>query len=478
MTDKLHIKQLDTCVPGLNTVLGGGLPELSFNIIGGSPGSGKTTLAQHIMFSLASPTSKALFFTALGEPPVKMLRYQQQFSFFDFDKVDSCVKFISLASEVQQGDYEMMMQQIMHEVQTYAPAYVFIDSFRSFIQGAKGESQQPHVLQSFVQQLVMHMTGWQATTFLVGEYQMDEAEKNPIFTVADGILWMDQKMMGNSMVRKLQVLKMRGQKQQPGLHSMRIGNGGIEVFPRAIEVSATAAGTTTAQRLSVGVPELDKMLGGGLPVGYSMLLVGPSGSGKSILSAEFLAEGARQGEKSILARFERSPHQTIDGKLDTLVASGSVALLDMRAIDLSIDETLHQLLALAHSTGARRIVLDSLSGFELSLAPEFRADFRESLYRMVTVLAAKGVTLLMTAELDDRYDTLRFSQGGNAFLVDAIVMQRYVETAGQIKTVIAVVKVRGSAHSRDLRAFEITDEGIVIGTAPMADKGMLTGAGR
>ncbi len=332
------------------------------------------------------------------------------------------------------------------------------------------------MLQSFVQQLVMHMTGWQATTFLVGEYQMDEAEKNPIFTVADGILWMDQKMMGNSMVRKLQVLKMRGQQQRPGLHSMRIGNDGIEVFPRTMEAIAPAARTTPARRLSVGVPELDKMLGGGLPVGYSMLLAGPSGSGKSILSAEFLAEAARQGEKSILARFERSPHQTIDGKLDALVASGSVTMLDMRAIDLSIDETMHQLLALASSTGARRIVLDSLSGFELSLAPEFRADFRESLYRMVTVLNARGVTLLMTAELDDRYDTLRFSQGSNAFLVDAIVMQRYVEVAGQIKTVIAVVKVRGSAHSRDLRAFEITDSGVVIGTTPMPATGILTGA--
>ncbi len=97
---------------------------------------------------------------------------------------------------------------------------------------------------------------------------------------------------------------------------------------------------------------------------------------------------------------------------------------------------------------------------------------------MVTVLNAKGITLLMTTELEDRYNELRFGQHGSAFLVDAIVMQRYVECAGQLKTVITVVKVRGSAHSRDLRSFDITDSGIVIGTAPVPGQGMLSGAGQ
>jgi circadian clock protein KaiC len=96
---------------------------------------------------------------------------------------------------------------------------------------------------------------------------------------------------------------------------------------------------------------------------------------------------------------------------------------------------------------------------------------------MVTVLTARGITLLMTAELEDRYNELRFSQHGSAFLVDAIVMQRYVEVAGQLKTVIAVVKVRGSAHSRDLRQFEISDTGIEIGNLPMQGTNLLNGAG-
>jgi circadian clock protein KaiC len=477
MTDRLQLSRYETGVPGLDTILGGGLPELSFNIIGGAPGSGKTTFGHQIMFSLAKPGQTALFFTALGEPPVKMLRYQQQFSFFDFDKVDTCVKFISLATEVQEGNYELVLAQIRKEVETHAPAFVFIDSFRSFITGAKGESQQMHELQSFVQQLVMHMTSWQATTFLIGEYKDTELDQNPIFTVADGIIWLNQNMSGNSMVRKARVIKMRGQEQRPGLHTMRIGPDGIEIFPRTLAADEPTGGAAgrSAGRISTGVAELDTMLGGGLPAGYSMLLAGPSGSGKSVLAVQFLAEAARCKEPSIIALFEKTPSQILDDRLDKLVRSGLVHLLNLRRLDLSTDETMQALLQMVEKTGTKRVVLDSLSGFELSLAPEFREDFRESLYRMVTVLNARGITLLMTMEMEDRFTEFRFSPHGSAFLVDAIVVQRYVEMAGRLQTVISVVKVRGSAHSHDIRPFNITNSGVQIGSAPLQATAMLSG---
>ncbi len=470
MSEKLKVKMLKTGVPGLDEILGAGLPELSFNIIGGSPGSGKTTFAQQIMFSLATPTSKALFFTAMGEPPVKMLRYQQQFDFFDFDKVDGSIEFINLAKEVEQGNFDLVMAQILDAVRTHAPAYVFIDSFRSFIQGAKGEHREIQALQSFVQQLVTQMTGWHATTFLVGEYMANEADQNPIFTVADGIIWLNQVVQRNAMVRKVQVIKMRGQRQRPGMHTFRISNAGVEIFPRMLAAPESTGVDTpasgTSRRLSMGVPELDVMLGGGLPKGYSMLLVGPSGSGKSTLATEYIAEGVRQGENCVIALFEQSPSQMLNGKLDRLVRSGKVAMLNVRTLDLSVDETLHELVLLIDQTKATRVVLDSLSAFELALAPEFREDFRESLFRMTTVLTEKGVTLLMTAELEDRFTELRFSPNGSAFLVDAIMMLRYIETESEIRTLISVIKVRGSAHSREFRLFEIGDETVKIGGRP------------
>jgi circadian clock protein KaiC len=118
---------------------------------------------------------------------------------------------------------------------------------------------------------------------------------------------------------------------------------------------------------------------------------------------------------------------------------------------------------------------DSLSGFELALAPTFREDFRESFYRLVAALTGMGLTVMMTAELEDSYTDLRFSPHGTAFLTDAIILQRYVELEGQLKRMMAVVKVRASAHHKDLRLFEITASGIVVGERVGHYQGLLTG---
>lgn len=478
MRKKVAIRQLPTGVAGLDELLGGGIPEFSFNLIAGTPGSGKTTMAHQIMFSLANPERRALFFTVLGEPPLKMLRYQQQFSYFDIDKINTSIKFVNLASDLLDGEFDRVLARIVEEVESFSPSLVFVDSFRSMVQSAKASRVDgAWGLQHFIQTLGVQMTSWQATTFLIGEYTALEDASSPVFTVADGIVWVSQHVHRDAMVRKLQVVKMRGQAQRPGLHTFRITDGGIEVFPRAILQygSSQKNELPSNQRLTMGVPQLDKMMGGGLPVGYSLLVVGPSGCGKSMLSTEFLAEGVRLGEPGVIAAFEKSPSQLLSGRLEKLVDSGKVTLIDTRALDLSIDEMIHELVILIKKTQARRVVIDSLSGFELALASIFRENFRESLYRLTSVLTNMGVTVLMTAELEDRYTDLRFSSYSNAFLTDAILLLRYVEIGGQFKRVISVVKVRASDHSKDIRFFDISRDSIKIGTALTNYHGILSG---
>jgi len=481
MTKKVCIRRLKTGVPGLDNLLGGGLPEFSFNLIAGTPGSGKTTLAHQIMFSLANPDNRALFFTVLGEPALKMLRYQQQFPFFDINKVNESIRFVNLSADLLEGDFDRVLSRIADEVKDYAPSFVFVDSFRSVAQSDKAGAQGVSNLQRFIQQLGMQMTSWQATTFLIGEYLLQEAQSSPVFTVADGILWLSQNLHRNSMVRKMQVVKMRGQAQAPGLHTFRINDQGILVFPRAIIkediADATAIKALTGQeRVQMGIPGLDEMLGGGMPVGYSLLVVGPSGSGKTILATEFLAEGVRRGEPGVIAAFEKSPSQMLGNKkLFPLFQTGQVGVIDTRSLDLSIDETLHDLIEMINRMQAKRVVIDSLSGFELALAPEFSEDFRGSLYRMIAELTSMGVTILMTSELEDRYTDLRFSPFGSAFLADAIIVQRYIEIVGQFKRVLSVVKVRGSEHSKDIRLFDITDEGIILGETLSEYTGIMSG---
>ncbi|MEO8627966.1 MAG: ATPase domain-containing protein [Betaproteobacteria bacterium] len=474
---KVAINRLASGVPGLDEVLSGGLPEFSFNLIAGPPGSGKTTLAHQIMFALATPERPAIFFTVLGEPPLKMLRYQQQFEFFDNDAINRSIHFIDVSEETLSGELDLVLRRIVAEVEAHAPGLVFVDSFRSVGRAAQTKENSHNRLQHFVQQLGMLMTNWQATTFLVGEY-FDDKDANPVFTVADGLIWLRQSVQRNSVVRKLEVVKMRGQPTLPGLHTFRIGNAGIEVFAPVrgrMSVSELESRQPTGPRMSVGLPLLDEMLGGGLPRGYSVLVAGPSGSGKSVLASSFLAEGVRCGETGVIAVFEQHPDRPRNPILSALIEQGRIAVVDSRAPDLSIDEILSLITTQIHRLNASRVVIDSLSGFELALAPTFRADFRESMLHLVMALAAEGVTVMMTSELEDRYTDLRFSPYGTAFLTDAIIVQRYIEVESRLLRVMAVVKVRASAHSNELRLFSIGDDGINLGAMLVDQEGLLGG---
>ncbi|AXK51906.1 ATPase domain-containing protein [Pseudomonas protegens] len=474
MSSKVTINRLATGVPGLDEVLGGGLPEFSFNLIAGPPGCGKTTLAHQMMFALATPQRPALFFTVLGEPPLKMLRYQQQFDFFDSAAINRSIHYINLADDTQAGDLDEVLRRIVSEVQAHSPGLVFVDSFRSVVLASQTRDNPNNNLPLFVQQLGMLMTTWQATTFLIGEY-FNETDTNPVFTVADGLIWLRQSVQRNSMVRKMEIMKMRGQPTLPGLHTFRIATSGVRVFaPAAIGTVETPL-EFPIKRLKMGVARLDDMLGGGLPQGYSLLVAGPSGSGKSILAATFLAEGARNGETGVIAVFEQRPNHSQNPTLAALIHSGQVGLVDSRAADLSIDEIVHLLLTEITRIKATRVVVDSLSGFELAVAPTFREDFRESLARMVSALTSAGITVLLTSELEDRYTDLRFSPYGTAFLTDAIIVQRYIEVQSRLQRIMAVVKVRASAHSDELRLYHIDDDGLQIGEMLPDQEGLLGG---
>ncbi|MFG6430512.1 RAD55 family ATPase [Roseateles sp. LYH14W] len=473
MTSKVTINSLSTGVPGLDDLLGGGLPEFSFNLIAGQPGCGKTTLAHQIMFSLATEARPALYFTVLGEPPLKMLRYQQQFAFFDHDAINRSVRFVNLCDEAMAGDLDRVLARITEEVAAHEPALVFVDSFRSVVLATQGDGNAHNHLQRFMQQLGMLMTSWQATTFLIGEYFTD-TDANPVFTVADGLIWMRQNVQRNAMVRKMEIMKMRGQPSLPGLHAFRITDDGLQIFvPATGSVADAALGAT--ERASMGVPGLDDMMNGGLPRGYSLLLAGPSGSGKSILAAAFLNAGARNGETGVIAAFERRPNRAHDKELEQHIRNDRIGLVESHATDVSIEEVMHLLAREIQRLKASRVVIDSLSGFELALGPSFKEDFRESLLRLVASLTGMGVTVLMTSELEDRYTDLRFSPYGTAFMTDAIIVQRYIEVESRLRRVMAVVKVRDSAHSDELREYSIDDSGIRLGTMLAGQEGLLGG---
>jgi circadian clock protein KaiC len=478
--ERTVIRSLPSGVPGLDSVLGGGLPEYSFNLIAGGPGSGKTTLAHQIMFANARVDRPALYFTVLGEPTLKMLRYQRQFTYFDPALAGSAIQFINLSAEVMEQDLGEVLQRIVSEIERAKPGIVVVDSFRTIAgQRAISEGKGAFDLDQFVQRLALHLTTWEVTSFLLGEYAAEE-QRNPVFTVADGILWLTQATDRNSVVRKLQVVKTRGRAPMPGLHTFRITDDGLQIFPRIPEQTRSRA-PQKHERLSTGVPGMDKLIGGGVIAGDAVMLTGPAGSGKSTVATQFMIAGLAAGETGVIAVFEEYPEEYIaranarNPEVGEMIKAGKLAVIYLRPLDLSVDEALSAILEGVERLGAKRVVIDSLSGFEVALAPTFREDFRESLYRLVGTLTATGVTVFMTAEVSEAFSEARFTTEKVSFITDEIIVQRYVELEGELLRVMAVIKMRGSEHSHEFRLYEVTSKGVVVGGALKEYNGIITG---
>jgi len=478
--DKVSIRKLPTGVPGLDEILGGGLPEYSFNIIAGAPGGGKTTLAHQVLFANATVERPGLYFTVLGEPAIKMLRYQQQFGFFDAAKLGTAVRFVNLSQIALENDLGTVLAEVVKEVEAVGPSFVVVDSFRTVVRKAAGGAGEAD-LQAFIQRLALHLTSWQATTFLIGEYTEAEVRDNPVFTVADGLLWLNQQVERNSIVRKLQVMKLRGQASVPGLHTFRITSDGVQTFPRTFGLTGRKNKPPVRRRLSCGVPELDAMMGGGVPEGDSLLVAGPSGAGKSVFATQFIAEGLRNGEPGIVAIFEERPEEyagraaSLGMDFATPQRDGLLTIIYLRPLDLSVDETMREIIDAVERTGATRVVIDSLAGFEMALAPSFRTDFRESLYRMIGALTRTGVTIVSTVEVTESFTELSLSPYSISFLSDDIIRLRYVEIDGQLRKVLMVIKMRGGDHSKDIREYDVTSEGLRIGPRLGGYRGLITG---
>jgi circadian clock protein KaiC len=223
------------------------------------------------------------------------------------------------------------------------------------------------------------------------------------------------------------------------------------------------------------------MLGGGIPEGDSMLVAGPSGTGKSVLATQFIAEGLRRGEPGIVAIFEERPEEyagraaNLGMDFATPQQNGKLTVIYLRPLDLSVDETMREILDAVERTGAKRVVIDSLAGFEMALAPSFRTDFRESLYRMIGALTRTGVTIVSTVEVAETFTELALSPYSISFLSDDIIRLRYVEIDGQLRKVLMVVKMRAGDHSKDVREYYVTSEGFRIGERLRGYRGLITG---
>ena len=458
------MKRLATGIPRLDTVLGGGLPVGSLIVVAGSPGTGKTILAQQICFSNGTPERKAIYYSTISEPPEKFLMHLEVFDFFDRNALETKVEFINLGDMLQSNDdgLNAMMDEIVRKVVTENPAIVVVDSAKA-LRDFSGDGRS---LRAAVYQLVTRIAHTDTTLLFVGEYTSDELGSAPEFSLADGILELVYESHEPTDRRWLRVRKLRSSNHLSGKHPLQIGTGGIKLFVRAetLDEHGKSRGEVTG-RISTGVKGLDDITNGGLPAGGSTLVLGPSGCGKTALALRFIMQGLENGERGLYVTFQETPTQLVrkaasfGWDLKPHIDSGQLKIFHVEEVSLDLDYIAGVVREELEKGPLRRMVIDSLA--EMVVAARESERFSAYARSLLGSLRAGGVSVLTTSETSSLGPTTELI-GGLSFLYHNVVLLRYIEQDSEVGRAVAIVKMRDSNHKKGLWAFTITKNGFEV----------------
>jgi circadian clock protein KaiC len=453
------IERLSTGNDRLDVVLGGGLILNSITLLVGVPGSGKTLLAEQCVFETATVDRPALYLSTVSEPLDKLLRYGQSLTFFDAEKVGASVFYEQLGTALAEDGLWGSLERIDLLVKEHRPGLVVIDSFKALKDFAESEAD----FRRFLHELTGRMTALAISSLWVGEYAADGARESPEFAVADAVIDLTTKRVGERSQRYLRVLKLRGSDFASGDHSYRLTSDGLIVYPRLADTVDGAAYAQSDQRVSSGIAALDDAIGDGYWPGSTTLIAGPSGAGKTLMGLHFLYAGAALGEPGILATFQESRTQLsrIVDSYGWSLADPAITIMDRSPVDLHIDEFVYELLDAVEKTGARRIVIDSLNDVTAGATDSTRT--REFGYSLVQRFAHAGISLMLTLESVELFRITRLSELAMSHMADNVVLLQHVHSGHEVKRALTVLKARGASHASTVREFRITSDGITLG---------------
>jgi circadian clock protein KaiC len=447
--------------PQLDTILGGGFPANSINMLMGEPGSGKTILAERLVFANASTDRPILYLTTLSEPLEKVVRYLQQFTFYDDELLMSgAIRYEAIGSELEENGVSALVPKLREIIQTMAPKIIVIDSFKAIHDLSTSLPEMRRMLY----QVSGLLTAYETTAFFLGEYSDEQIPIFPEFAVADAMVELARKKQGTRDERYLRVLKLRGSNYQEGLHAFRITSDGLEVFPRLTSPDVPLRYTANNERLSTGVTGLDRIMQGGVWAGGATLLEGPTGAGKTTLALQFILEGLERGESGLYVNFQENPTQlarsieSLGGSFEDARKQG-LHLLYASPVELQIDSILVKLFRTIQEHNIQRVVVDAIG--DLIVAASDLNRLYSYLYALVQHFIARRVVCMMTLETTS--SGVVPMEGQISALTDAILRLDVERRGDQIRRTLQIVKARGTNHELNVQELRITAKGVEVG---------------
>ena len=473
-----------TGISGLDDVLNGGFTPNRLYLIEGNPGSGKTTLALRCLIEGVRQGEKGLYVT-LSETKneLEAVARSHGWSLEGIEVLELTVSEAELEPDNQNAMYQpsevelgVTTKAILAEVERVKPRRIIIDSLsemRLLAQSALRYRRQ-------VLALKQYFIGRESTVFLLDDLTSD-VEDLQLQSIAHGVVSLEQLSPDyGAERRRLHVTKLRGQKYRGGYHDFIIETGGLDVFPRLIAGEHSRAHNRGL--LKADNPELDALLGGGLPYGTSAVLIGPAGSGKSTLAIQYARSAAERGERAVVFAFDERVETLLERTsglgmdLTRHIDQGLITIKPVDTAELSPGEFAHLVRRAVEgqegTPGAKVVVIDSLNGY-LSAMPEERF-LTAQLHELLTYLGHKGVvTFVIVAQhgllghMESPVDT--------TYLADTVILFRYFEALGEVRQALSVVKKRSGKHERSIRELSMGEHGIVVGQPLKEFHGVLTG---
>ena len=456
------LQRLQSGIPGLDTLLGGGFFRSGVYIIQGVPGSGKTILANQLCYHHAAAGGCAVYVTLLAESHSRMLQHIQSLSFFNEGAIPESVSYLSAFNVLESDGLKGLMATLRKEMRLREATVLILDGLVAAAEAAPSGTE----LKKFIHELQTSAVFHDCTVFLLtsGTPQRVNAEH----TMVDGILELDDVLFNARSERSIQVRKFRGAGSLRGKHAVRITDAGMQVYPR-IEALFSKPPEHVQQReggVGTGVPTLDALIAvGGVPAESSTVVVGSTGTGKTTLGLHFLSQSTPE-EPGLLFGFFESPYRLrVKAKafgfdFAAMEAAGSLNLMWSSQGEHVLDELGHRLLAEVDRQGTRRLVLDGLSGFfESAVYPERITRFFSCL---VNELRRRGVTVFMSLETRDVVSSSVPLAYGVSGFVDNVLFLRFVEDQGHAKRLLTITKMRDTEFDLGLHSVEIGRSGMQV----------------